>query len=1488
MSNVENEVVSMEFDNEAFEKGVQSTLAMIEMLKDSLEFEGVKDGFSSIEAAAQNVNLQSIADNVDTIRDRFSAMGAVAFTVLQDITRGALSFAQQVGSAVLNPILEGGRQRALNIEQAKFQFRALGLSVEDSMASALDAVRGTAFGLDEAAKVAGSFGAAGLQAGEQMTTALRGVAGLASLAGTSFSDIGSVFQDIAAQQVLSLQDLRRFQDRGLDVITPLARQLGVTTNELRRMASDGEISFQQFAAAMSDAFGDQATKANETYTGSLANMRAALSRIGADIQAPKLEAMRQVFNATTPVIDKLHEKMKPLLVSFALLENLSAQKIVGFLDSLRFTGLENVFENIAKIVRNLRRAIMSFVDPIRKAFTDIFPPVTITNINKIAGQIKHFTRELRLSSESAHRVRQIFRGVFAAFKLGFDVVKGVVSVVVTVIRSLFSMLGGGQGNFLKFAGSIGMMVYRFQQMVESGQGISEFFKSVRNSITAFFDSIKGVTVLDTFRNAIVAVKDAIDNLFGGEGGSGGKSMGDSFGGKFLEPFDKLGKSFERLVKTSDTLGAAWTWLKTTASSLWNGIKDIFSGVGDISSLIVDGLKNGFTGENFDRILELINTGFLGALVIMFRRFVNNQGSFLDRITESTNTAVESLGETLSAFQKKLKAEALLEIAKAIALLVASIIALTFVDPKDIATSLGAMAIASGELVAVFYALNRIAATNDSADRMETMAQSMRTLAMALAIMVIPVKLLGELGLWNLAKGLGAVGVILLQFATFAHLMEGASADLQSLAFAMGILGASMYVMGKAVKQLGNIGLWNLVKGIGAIGVVILGLGLVMERFPPPANLAEIAVGLGLTGLAMMIIGRAIQQFADISIGDLVKGIASIGLSLLVVGTAMKSFPENMPAIGFALLMISFAMDKIADAVGAMGGMQLGELAKGIGAMALSLGLIAIAANVMTGALSGAFAIGVVAASLLIMAAAIKVFNSIPFDELLGGLAKLSLALIVIGAVSLLGGVTGATAAIAALGLALMPLAGAFAIFGAGAYLAAAAFVAFGTVSGPAVDNAMAAIRKLLALLPFAARMLAQALLAFFQEFVAAVPEFNAQFALLAEQILEAITKIAPLVGEALIVVIDTILRVLDEQAGPIIEAGAGLLIQFLQGVKENIYQISRIGGEIIIRFIEGLNQKAEGIANAILTLLQVILTTIGSYAGMVAQAAVGLIVSLINGIRSQVQPIILAAVNLIVSFVNGLRNNIHRIITAGVRFVEGILEGIAKAASRLARKAIEIVIDFATDLRNAVDDNADRIGQAGKHLIGAFINGITGGLASRVADAFSGVFDGVQDAWNNRPKMPWESGRPLLGDSGFIIDGLDVAADQVDAVTVQMVEAFVGVRDSIAAALENLDTYNPTVSPVLDLSGVETEARRLGGILDKNAVLAGVSLDRASQLSVDLNRQNGSDSLDVSGNGPAEITFQQIINAPKQLSTSDIYRNTRTQIQFAKEELKVP
>ena len=66
----------------------------IDAAADNLDFSGVFSNISGISKAIDAVNLDSIAAGVDHIASRFTAMGAVAFAVIQRMTNAAIDFAK--------------------------------------------------------------------------------------------------------------------------------------------------------------------------------------------------------------------------------------------------------------------------------------------------------------------------------------------------------------------------------------------------------------------------------------------------------------------------------------------------------------------------------------------------------------------------------------------------------------------------------------------------------------------------------------------------------------------------------------------------------------------------------------------------------------------------------------------------------------------------------------------------------------------------------------------------------------------------------------------------------------------------------------------------------------------------------------------------------------------------------------------------------------------------------------------------------------------------------------------------------------------------------------------------------------------------------------------------------------------------------------------------------------------------------------------------
>lgn len=228
-----------------------------------------------------------------------------AFKKVGQVGLGAIT---AVGGGVAALAAKGGFDRALNIERAQTKLKALGhdtKSVDGIMSNALASVKGTAFGLGDAASAAAGLVASGIKQGDELTTVLTTIGDVAQISGRELTDIGLIFQKVAASGKLQGDELMQLMESGIPVLQYLADHYKVTAAEAREMVTEGEVSFAEFEAAMREHIGGAAKSAGESFDGMLSNLKAAFSRAGEKFATPLIEALTGLGNKTIPVVDQL-------------------------------------------------------------------------------------------------------------------------------------------------------------------------------------------------------------------------------------------------------------------------------------------------------------------------------------------------------------------------------------------------------------------------------------------------------------------------------------------------------------------------------------------------------------------------------------------------------------------------------------------------------------------------------------------------------------------------------------------------------------------------------------------------------------------------------------------------------------------------------------------------------------------------------------------------------------------------------------------------------------------------------------------------------------------------------------------------------------------------------------------------------------------------------------------------------------------------------
>lgn len=391
---VDKRIAQLEFDNGQFEKAAQTSLRTLENLQEALNFDGISSGFSDVESAIQasGGSFTKMSSNLDSITKKFSAGGIAAATVVSNVATDVYNTVKRLGTNLLKNNLiskaigqmkSGGMSRAANLEQAKFQLEGLGEAWEDVEPYISKAVDGTAFGLDAAAKVASQLRASNVALGQDMQDALSGISGVAAMTNSSYEDIGAIFTKIAGQGKVMTEELNQFAGRGLNVAAELAKAYNVDEATLREMVTNGEVDFKTFAAAMNNAFGEQATRANETFDGAMSNMKSALSRIGAEFATDYRKNMRDMFNEVRPKINELKTILLPFIERFNQAEYFVIKLGQALVYSLDLTPISKLVDLGIKVIDILG----AIGDKAVKIFSDMFPDSFLTRVMDVFDQV---------------------------------------------------------------------------------------------------------------------------------------------------------------------------------------------------------------------------------------------------------------------------------------------------------------------------------------------------------------------------------------------------------------------------------------------------------------------------------------------------------------------------------------------------------------------------------------------------------------------------------------------------------------------------------------------------------------------------------------------------------------------------------------------------------------------------------------------------------------------------------------------------------------------------------------------------------------------------------------------------------------------------------------------------------------------------------------------------------------------------------------------
>ena len=1439
MSSVDTRVVEMKFNNSQFDSGVKSVLESLRTLKEGLKLDGATKGIKDISAATKGVNFEGMAAGVDNISSKFTAFGAIGFSVLQNLTKTAMTFGRDILSKILDPLIAGGEARALTIEQAKFQFRGLGMDVTSTMASAKAAVLGTAYGLADAAKAASLLGASGMTAGDKMVSSLRAIAGVAAMTGSAYNDISDVFTSVAGNGRLMGSDLLRLSSRGVNAAATLAKSMNKTEAEVRDMVTKGKISFQMFSDAMDGAFGKHAADANQTYTGALANMKAALSRLGADVATNKFEAQRKVLNALSPVIDNVHTALMPAIEAFAQFENVGSANMVKMLQGLDLSGLNLSIPPIVNAIKNILGALSGMFAPIKAAFQQIFPPTTAKQIQGIALAIESFTQNLKMGGKTSENVKRTFAGVFALFDIGWTVLKKLGQM----FYDLFSTATKGSGGILDFTGNIGDFLVSIDKALKSGTGLSTFFRN----LTAILQ-----IPIALFRSFGVLLGTSFDSIKGIDTG-GIKGLGERIQAAFA-PLSHLGGLITSVwSKVGGAFKKVWEFFSPLAITMASGFKRLSTAITDA-----------FSKMNTTDVLGVVNTGLLAGALIVFRNFFNGffglfTGQSKWTILSTIKGNLYGLTTSLKVMQATVKAGTLLMIAAAIGILAGAMFAMSLIDPQRLGPALGAMTVLFIELAKTMTVLEKSMGQGGVA-KVIAIAGAMILFAFAIDILASAVTKLSRLDWTGLAKGMIGVTVLIGALVLAAKGMQGESTGMIKTGLGLMVMAVAIKVLVSVVTDLSGLSWEEMGKGLIGVGAILAALTL-FTKFSE-TNKGGLAQGAGilLLALAIKVMASALTDMSALSWAEIAKGLSAMAGGLGLMAVALLLIPPTSLFSAVAVLIVAASLAMIGDALKSMGSMSWEVIGKGLTSLAGALALISVALALLPpSTLLSAAAIFIVAASLGMIVTALSTMGGMSWEEIAKGLIVLagSLGIIALAMYAMTSALPGAAALllVAASLAVLTPILVTFSTMsweemGKGLLMLAGVFLVLG-VAGLVLTP----IVPTLLLLGIAIGLMGVGML-------------FAGVGLLAFSLGLTALSVAGAAGSIAIVGIVTAL--------------IGLIPMLMTQI-----------GLGVVAFANVIAMSGPAITMAITTVLLALITAIATLTPVIVLTLMRLLVMLLKALADSVPQMVSAGMRMIVGILTGISNNIGQVVTAAISIIVNFVNSIANNLSRVIQSGVNLILAFVNGLASAIRNNSAALGAAGGNLASAIIEGMASGLTAGISTIANKAANLARSALNAAKRALGISSpsKEFFKIGQYTNEGMALGMDTFAYLVSNSAEgvgheAINALRKSISGLSEivsgNID-MTPVITPVLDLTNIQKDAGLIGSMLASQQFSVSAAYSTAKDASSGY--QGNQDAIAqgvLQGSYQENLTFVQNNTSPKALSSAEIYRLTKNQLSVVK------
>lgn len=686
------------------------------------------------------------------------------------------------------------------------------------------------------------------------------------------------------------------------------------------------------------------------------------------------------------------------------------------------------------------------------------------------------------------------------------------------------------------------------------------------------------------------------------------------------------------------------------------------------------------------------------------------------------------------------------------------------------------------------------------------AGGMILLSVAIGILASAVKSLSALPIDQLFFGLLGIGALLTAMVLVTERLDGKA--FMSGASGLILTAVAIRLLVKAVDAFGQMNPDALLQGVFAVAALLVELGT-FAKLVNGADLIAGSIGLLVAAAAMNVLALAIRQLGNMTVGELAKGLISMGLALAELAVGLTFMMAALPG-AIALGVASVGLIALATAFKIMASLNWADTIQVLLTLGGVLVELAIGLTAMMFAIPGAIALTIAAAGIFVLSAALAMLSSVDPWGMLYALGGLAGALLILGVAAtamtpLLPALFGLGAALALIGVATLALGVGISSLAAGL----TALVAMVTASGASIVAALSfiveaivtvivevfrvageAILNGLVFLAENAQTIAASLVTILSNILVAIIEIGG---MLIVKLIEGITQYLPMIVQAAIdlaiTFIESLATGIENNTDRFLQACGHLLEAFIGAIIKSGQSIYEEGWHLIEKFGGGLSEKITDIVEIGKDVVSGFVQGITETIGTVIETAKNLGKGVIDAVRgaldshSPSQEMVSVGEDTDEGFIIGLLNKSGDLNLTAEGIGDSVISIFRDKMAEINAMCDEMnaKANYAQNLAGSIDS---RNANQGEHFYSEHM-GPSGGEMANQSDHFIDAMDlkSNSEAYN---KYMRSIGRDTRDTSKTIKDSSDESANAVEEASKRISEATKGGAGSAKSAADTI------------------------------------------------------------------------------------------------------